>query len=261
MNDIKNKRYLLAVLCFLLLLSQTALASERSDRKSIEEYIASFDGRKGIYAENLKNGKSFKYNESEIFPTASTSKLVVSLAVYKYLYPSAATELKNTYDDNIYWMIHTSDNNAFYDLLDKIDNESPKVLKQTVADLKLKQTKIHDLDAFQKYGYHSVTTPREMAEVFRSIDKGKYLGKSRTKILEDELADTIFHDEIPRFMQTKVMHKVGELDNVLCDVGIVDDGKDRILMSIYIDSDADAESKSDMIAFTAAKLYNLLRRH
>jgi beta-lactamase class A len=260
-NDIKIRGYLLVVLCFLVTLSNTAFASERSERKSIETYIASFNGRVGIYAENLKSGKKFKFNENEIFPTASTSKLVVSLAGYKYLYPSASAELKDIYDDNIYWMIHTSDNDAFYDLLDDIAIKSPNALQKTVADLGLKRTKIHNEEAFQKYGYHSITTPREMAEVFRAIDKGKYLGKSRTAILEDELADTIFHDEIPRFMQTKVMHKVGELDNVLCDVGIVDDGKDRILMSIYIDSDADAESKSDMIAFTAAKLYNLLRRH
>lgn len=158
-------------------------------------------------------------------------------------------------------MIHTSDNDAFYDLLDNIEKKSPNSLKRTVADLGLKRTKIHNEDAFQKFGYHSVTTPREMAEVFRVIDRGRYLRKSQTQLLEDELANTIFHDEIPRFMQTKVLHKVGELDNVLCDVGIVDDGKDRILMSIYTDSDVDTEAKSDMIAFTAAKLYNLLRQH
>lgn len=259
MNDIKPKCYLLTVVCFLLI-SQTALANERSDRKSLEAYISSFNGRVGIYAENLKSGKNFKYKESEIFPTASTSKLVVSLAVYKYLYPSGSIELKNTYDDAIYRMIHTSDNDAFYDLLDKIDTNSPKALTKTVADLGLKRTKIHNEEAFQKYGYHSITTPREMAEVFRTIDKGKYLGKPRTAVLEDELANTIFREEIPRFMLTKVMHKVGELDNIMCDVGIVDDGKDRILMSIYTDSSETAEVKSDMIALTAAKLYNLLRR-
>ena len=101
----------------------------------------------------------------------------------------------------------------------------------------------------------------EMAEVFRAIDKGKYLGKAKTDVLKDELANTIFQDEIPRFMQTTVLHKVGELDNVLCDVGIIDDGKDRILMSIYTDASSDTSVKSDMIAYTAAKLYNLLRRY
>jgi hypothetical protein len=30
-------------------------------------------------------------------------------------------------------------------------------------------------------------------------------------------------------METRVYHKVGALDNLLCDVGIVDDGKDQIL--------------------------------
>lgn len=260
-NDIKIRCYLLATLCFLLMLPQTALASERSDRKSLEAYISSFNGRIGIYSENIKTGKSFRYNENEIFPTASTSKLLVALAIYKYLYPSASAELKKMYDNNIYRMIHTSDNNAFNDLLDNLENTSPNALKLTVAGLGLKQTRIHNEEAFQKYGYHSITTPREMAGVFQAIGEGKYLEKSQIEVLKDELANTIFHDEIPRFMQTKVMHKVGELDNVLCDVGIVDDGKDRILMSIYTDSGVEVGVKSDIIAFTAAKLYNLLRRH
>ena len=125
----------------------------------------------------------------------------------------------------------------------------------------LKRTKIHNEDAFRQYGYHSITTPKEMAEVFRAIDQGRYVGKAKTAVLKDELANTIFQDEIPRFMLTNVMHKVGELDNVLCDVGIVDDGKDRILMSIYTDAASDTSVKSDMIAYTAAKLYNLLRRY
>mgnify|MGYP003586522452 FL=1 len=254
-------RKLLALCCLMLLFSQTALASERSDRQNLEAYIASFKGRVGIYAENLKTGKSFKYKDGQIFPTASTSKLIVSLAVYRHLYPTASVGMKNMYDDDIYKMIHSSDNDAFYELLDIVDTKAPGVLKRTIDDLGLKRTKIHNEDAFRQYGYHSITTPKEMAEVFRAIDKGKYLGKAKTDVLKDELANTIFQDEIPRFMQTTVLHKVGELDNVLCDVGIIDDGKDRILMSIYTDASGDTSVKSDMIAYTAAKLYNLLRRY
>jgi beta-lactamase class A len=55
------------------------------------------------------------------------------------------------------------------------------------------------------------------------------------------------------------MHKVGELDDILCDVGVVDDGKNQIVISIYTQTDQGAEYASDFIATLAARLYNDLR--
>ncbi|CQR74898.1 hypothetical protein SpAn4DRAFT_4255 [Sporomusa ovata] len=77
--------------------------------------------------------------------------------------------------------------------------------------------------------------------------------------LKDDLASTIFHDEIPRYMQVPVFHKVGELDDVLCDVGVVQDGHDPILISFYTRT-GDHSYSSDFIANVSAKLYNALRR-
>lgn len=255
--NLRKYRMLWFSLFLLVWMIRPVAAAETS--KGVAQYLKTFDGSIGVYAENLKTGKSFKYKENDLFPAASTSKLVVSLAVYKYLYPKVDDEVKETYDTNIYWMIHTSDNDAFHDLLNAIDSDGGGALKKTIADLKLRKTMIHDEEAFNKFGYHSVTTPQEMATVFRQIDKGKYLTTQLSKVLKEELANTIFHDEIPRYMETTVLHKVGELDDVLCDVGIVDDGKNRILISIYTRSEKSVDYKSDVIATTAAKLYNLLR--
>ncbi|MCP6429337.1 class A beta-lactamase-related serine hydrolase, partial [Klebsiella pneumoniae] len=80
------------------------------------------------------------------------------------------------------------------------------------------------------YSYHSVTTPYEMSKVLESIYREKYIDKKNVRRLKDDLASTIFHDEIPRYMQVPVFHKVGELDDVLCDVGVVQDGHDPILI-------------------------------
>jgi beta-lactamase class A len=127
-------------------------------------------------------------------------------------------------------------------------------------DLRLKKTLTHSDAAYKRYNYHSVTTPYEMASVLENIFRGRYLSKQKTAELKDKLANTIFRDEIPRFMETPVYHKVGALDNLLCDVGIVDDGKDQILISVYTLTDRPAEYASDYIAKTAAQAYNALRR-
>jgi beta-lactamase class A len=185
---------------------------------------------------------------------------MVALAVHKYLYPTASAYKKELCDQQIEAMITVSDNDSFYALLEELDANKSDALNRVGKDLRLKRTQIHSEDAFKRFKYHSVTTPYEMAKVLETIHSDKYLGKQRSTQYKDQLANTIFNDEIPRFMLTKVMHKTGELDNVLCDVGVVDDGKDQILISVYTTTDREGPYASDFIANTAAKLYNVLRR-
>jgi beta-lactamase class A len=226
----------------------------------ISTAIDRFDGKAGIYAENLDTGKSIRINADTVFPTASTHKLVVALAVYKYLYPEASATKKKQYDQHIKDMMVISDNPAFYALLDEIEAKKPAALTQVLNDLQLKQTRIHSREAFSRYGYHSVTTPYEMSVVFKAIYNENYLGKELSVILKEELAHTIWRDEIPRFMQkSKVMNKTGQLPGMMCDVGIVDDGKNRILISIYTTSKNTEKYASNFIANLSATAYNALR--
>jgi len=229
----------------------------------IDELSASvkqFDGKAGIYAKNLQTGQSVSFHADQVFPTASTHKLVVALAVYKYLYAEASQEKKKQYDQHIKDMLVVSDNPAFYTLLKEIEAEQPAALTQVLTDLGLVQTRIHSKEAYQQYGYHSVTTPQEMAVVFESIYRENYVAKELSAILKDELAHTIYRDEIPRFMNhSKVMNKVGALPGVLCDVGLVDDGQDQILISAYTTSDRSEEYASDFLANLSEQAYNALR--
>lgn len=251
------------VIALLLLISNFSLINVYAAgpfEREIRTDLTQFDGKVGIYAKNLRTGKVIEYNEDQVFPTASTSKLVVAMATYKYIYPNAIYAKKSIYDDDVNYMMTVSDNTSFSDLLDEIDSYNPDALAKVARDLRLKRTLIHSEDAFKKYNYHSVTTPFEMAKVFETIYQGKYLGKEKSNVLKYELANTIFHEEIPRYMLTPVMHKVGELDDVLCDVGIVDDGKDQILISAYTKTQQPTYYASDFIANISAKLYNALRR-
>jgi beta-lactamase class A len=226
----------------------------------IRRNLESFNGKAGLFAKNIKTGQTIAMNENQIFPTASTHKLVVALATYKYLYPESAPEKKNQYDIYIKNMMQVSDNPAFYRMVRELESRKPEALTQVLNDLQLKNTWIHSEEAFRQYGYHSVTTPAEMAAIFESIYHEQYLGKEMSVLLKEELAKTIFHEEIPRFMQkTKVMHKVGSLPGMLCDVGIVDDGKDQILISIFTTSKQAETQSSQYIAEMSADLYNALR--
>lgn len=219
-----------------------------------------FDGKAGIFAKKLGSGETIAIAADEVFPTASTHKLIVALAIYKYLYPEATASQKKQYDTKIKAMMVVSDNAAFYSLLDEIAAKKPDALTKVLTDLRLSKTRIHSGDAFRQYGYHSVTTPREMAVVFETIYNETYLGKEMSAILKEELAHTIFRDEIPRFMQkTKVMHKTGQLPGTLCDVGIIDDGRDQILLSIYTVSKRSDTYASNFIAGISSDIYNTLR--
>lgn len=227
--------------------------------KEITNDLKQFNGQVGVFAKNLKTEKTIKYNQDTIFPTASTSKLIVALATYKYLYPKAPSYKQNEYDQDIDLMIKVSDNNTFDALLNEFDATKKDGFDNVQRDLRLRKTEIHDEQAFEKYSYHSVTTPYEMSKVLESIYKEKYIDKKNVRRLKDDLANTIFHDEIPRYMQVPVFHKVGELDDVLCDVGVIQDGHDPILISFYTRT-GDHGYSSDFIANVSAKLYNALRR-
>ena len=219
-----------------------------------------FSGKNGLYAKNIKTSQTYQFNQDDIFPTASTHKLLVALAVYKYLYSDALIEDKKRFDNNIKQMIAVSDNPAFYELLKDIEHKKPDALTRVLSDLNLVNTRIHSREAFQKYGYHSVTTPYEMAVVFETIYNEAYLGKEFSAILKDELSKTIFQQEIPRYMKNvKVLHKVGELPGVQCDVGIIDDGHDLILISAYTITKRPPPYASNFIADISDKAYNSLR--
>lgn len=247
-----------AIIVALTICATTALAASPLE-KQIKSDLQGFSGRVGVFAKNLNTGRTIQFNQDDVFPTASTSKLVVALATYKYLYPNAAVDKASEYDQEINLMMTISDNGSFDSLLGEMDANHKDVLPKVVKDLHLRQTQIHSDDAFNKYQYHSVTTAYEMSRVFENIYFDKYLVKDKSEKLKAELANSIYHDEIPRYMMTPVLHKVGELDAVLCDVGIVEDGHDPILISFYTDT-ADHVYSSNFIASESAKLYNALRR-
>jgi len=91
---------IIVVLVLLSIFTTTALAASPLDRE-IKGDLNGFNGKVGVFAKNLKTGKTIEFNQDVVFPTASTSKLVVALATYKYLYPKAGIDKTNEYDQDI----------------------------------------------------------------------------------------------------------------------------------------------------------------
>ena len=254
-----RKNFIITCTVFLILITNLTVNASSALEKEITSDLQQFDGQVGVFAKNTITGKTIQFNQDRVFPTASTSKLIVALATYKYLYPKASPAKQSEYDQDIDLMIKVSDNTSFDSLLNEVDTNKNNFLDKVQRDLRLRKTKIHDEQAFKLYQYHSITTPYEMGKVMETIYKEKYLNNIQISRLKDNLSNTIFTDEIPRYMQVPVFHKVGELDDVLCDVGVVQDGYDPILISFYT-STSDHNYSSDFIAKESAKLYNALRR-
>lgn len=219
-----------------------------------------FQGVVGIYAKNLKTGKVLVLNSNDIFAAASTIKVPVSVVVYRHFYEQADLETQQMYDTGVELMLTISDNDYFADFLDEIEETiGPEIIQQHFALLGLKNTTIRDPQAREAFGYSNVTTAMDMGVFFEQFYLGKLINSEKTNFMKDALAETVFDEELPRYMQDRrVLHKIGELDDVLADVGIVEGENGPILISIFTETPLDIDYASDYIAMMSACIYERL---
>lgn len=237
----------------------TGIVENKVNLPEVTLQLNDFEGHIGVYAKNLNTGKVFVYHSNDVFPAASTAKVLVSMAVYKYLYDKASLEEQTRYDEYIRLMMRVSDNETYAELLKEMHEREINPLNRVIKDLSLTNTMVSDLRAKEKYDYLSVTTPYDMSKVFEYIQNETYLGATKSVSLQEDLKNTIFFDEIPRYVPGTVLHKVGALDNNYSDVGIIDDGSRKILISIYTTTDFGETYASDTMADIAARLYTQLK--
>lgn len=219
-----------------------------------------FIGSASVYAKNLTTGQVVSCNEDHVFAAASTIKVPVSVIVYNHFYKDADETQRHVYDDGVALMLTISDNDYFADFLDEIQEKmGSEVIRQNFARIGLTQTTIRDAQSRQTYGYSNTTTAKDMAVFFEQLYAGKLLPPDKTAFMTDALSHTIFPDELARYMQDRhVLHKIGELDNVLADVGIVEGPHGPILISIFTETNLDSDYASDQIAALSACVYSRL---
>ena len=219
-----------------------------------------FQGAVGLYAKNLQTGQVLTLNPDEIFAAASTIKVPVSIVVYRHFYDRANVDTKSVYDTGVELMMTISDNDYFADFLDEIEETiGPENIRRHFATLGITHTTIRDPKARNAFGYSNVTTARDMGLVFEQFYRGNLINKEKTDFMKNALAHTVFQDEMPRYMQDRrVLHKIGELDDVLADVGIVEGKSGPVLISIFTETSLDIDYASDYIAAMSACVYSRL---
>ncbi len=222
--------------------------------------VSKFQGAVGVYAKNLKTGQTLVLNPDNIFAAASTIKVPVSIVVYRHFYKQADPATRAVYDTGVELMMTISENDYFADFLDEIeDTIGSDVIREHFSRLGMKHTTIRDAKARNAFGYSNVTTARDMAIIFEQLYLGNLIGPEKTSFILEAMAQSFFPDELARYMQQrKVIHKIGELDDVLADVGVIDGANGPILISIFTETPQDVDYASDYIAEMSACLYSRL---
>lgn len=241
-------------------LGQTVSAAPRTEVLTNCPLAGKFQGACGVYAKNLKTGQVLVLNPDDIFAAASTIKVPVSIVIYRHFYDQADPDTRRVYDIGIELMLTISDNDYFADFLDEIEETiGPEKIRQHFATLEMRNTTIRDDRARNAFGYSNVTTARDMGLIFEQFYLGNLISKEKTEFMKNSLANTMFPDELPRYMQNRrVLHKIGELDDVLADVGVVEGPNGPVLISIFTETPLDIDYASDYIAAMSACIYSRL---
>ena len=219
-----------------------------------------FKGYVGIYAKNLETGRTYTLNENQVFAAASTIKVPVSVVMYQQFYDQADFWDQLAYDVGVELMLLISDNEYFAVFLDEIEEKiGPEKIRVLFADLGMTSTTIRDAKARELYGYSNITTARDMAVLFERLYRGGLIRPEKRDFMLDAMAHSIFPDEMARYLQDRrVMHKIGDLDDVLADVGIVEGPGGPVLISIFTETRLEQDYASDYIAAISACLYTAL---
>jgi beta-lactamase class A len=212
--------------------------------------INSFNGKVGLYIKDLTNGQEISINGNEPFPTASTSKLIVAMAAYKSSGRNPGS-LSANMPQLVSDMIVYSSNGAFGELVEQLGSPT---LEKTCRELDLRSTAIHNEPAYQKTGYHSISTARDMGKALENLLSGRYIGNNNSKTILRLMEKGIYNDEIPRLLPkgTPVAHKPGELHDIICDVGIVFNKNRTYLIAVYTKTDEGSSAASNFIASISA---------
>jgi beta-lactamase class A len=250
-----RRLYRIIFYCFLgmvLAIGQVGAAAKKAPdlESELRREANGFNGKVGIYIKDLTTNQEVNINEKELFPTASTNKVIVAMAAYKFadrIPENCRPHIPELVSD----MIIYSSNDAFGELVDQLGSLT---LEKTCHDLGLRNTAVHNEAAYQKTGYHSVATARDMGKVLENLLSGRYVGGKNSKTILQLMENGIYNDEIPRLLtpKTPVAHKPGALHDIICDVGIVFNPKRPYLIAVYTKTDEGNGVASDFIAHIAA---------
>ena len=209
------------------------------------------------------NGQSiFEQNPNEQVPSASIIKIPILIALMqqieagkiqwqeKYLLKDTdkvggagniqfqESGISYTIKSLALEMIKESDNTATNILINKVGMNN---VNQLIGDLGLKQTKLHrlmmDFEAI-KEGRQNYTSATDMNQLFKLLLNQQLLSKKWSKkaikVLEQCADDNTIPSLLPK--KTKIAHKTGALNYIRGDSGIIFQGNNTIIISIFVEN-------------------------
>lgn len=202
----------------------------------IKEFLKEKKGTYGIYVYNLNDDQKYGVNEIKIFPAASINKVPIMLAflsqLEKKLYFLDDEYSLKSYDVQDYGTgsMHYQELGTIYtydELLELSGRQSDNTAAYVIGNI----LGAGNIDKFMEVlGLRNTsidnneTTPQDAGKLFVLAYKGEILKREKYKNkFFSYLTDTEFENRIPAGIpeKTKVAHKIGNLEGVVNDCGIV----------------------------------------
>ena len=251
---------------FFLLFLATNVHAQKTDKKlarKIHALVKDFNGDVGIYVKHLKSGKEVAYNADTVFPTASTIKVPIMVAVFDKIENGALQ-----YNQNLIYrkdmQLYQGDEGIIASLKDSVHVALSAVqmlsisMSDNSASLWLQQlagtgTQINQWlvnNGYTKmrvnsrtpgreqdrevYGWGQ-TSPRDMANLFIQIRGGKAVSKAASeemyRILGNMYLDHRSPSRIPPYIKTA--SKTGSVNAARSEVVMVNAPHGDYVFAIY----------------------------
>lgn len=276
-------------LIILFALTIAKLPAQKIDKKlqrQVEALIKGFNGDIGVFAKNLKNGKTTSINADTIFPTASMVKIPILLGVMDKLNTGELTYHQSlTYRDSLLYagvdilgsykdtekvdlskvlmlMLTTSDNTASL-WLQSLAGKGTRI-NEILDSLGFKSTRVNSRTPGREndrtmYGW-AQTTPKEMAMIMEKIVRGEVINKERSaqmlRLLGRNYWDEQAISQIPP--DVFVASKNGAVNQSRSEVLFVNGKGARYIFCICTKNNKDESWKPDNEAWVLTKKLSAL---
>ncbi len=265
------------------------LPAQKIDKKlqrQVEALIKGFNGDIGVFAKNLKDGKTISINADTIFPTASMVKIPILLGVMDKLNTGELTYHQSlTYRDSLLYagvdilgsykdtekvdlskvlmlMLTTSDNTASL-WLQSFAGKGTRI-NEILDSLGFKSTRVNSRTPGREndrtmYGW-AQTTPKEMAMIMEKIIRGEVINKERSaqmlRLLGRNYWDEQAISQIPP--DVFVASKNGAVNQSRSEVLFVNGKGARYIFCICTKNNKDESWKPDNEAWVLTKKLSAL---
>ncbi len=273
-----------AAICALGLLASCAGTAARHEatgdtglEEAIRERVASFEGDVGVYARNLRDGRTVELRADEVFPTASMVKVPILIGVFdalerhefEYKKP-LKWEARRKYDDHdvlarfqdganvepaelVTFMCTFSDNTAslwLQELAGGGATINAWLARNGFANTRVNSRTEGREEARKEFGWGQ-TTPREMADLFVAIRERRAISPQASEEMERALSRSYWTEEAlaPIPPEVHAMSKQGAVNRSRSEVLLVDAPNGPYVLCVITKNQKDESWEHDNAGF------------